>query len=77
MYSTEQRLHCIIQDIALHRLYKPVRSNSPVDKKRSFMKIHFDNKGLDAINIGNIVTVINQNLYTILRVMLSLVISIL
>ena len=54
VYSAEQRLHYIIQDIAFHILFKPVKTNSPVDKKRAFMKIHFDNKGLDAINIGNI-----------------------
>ena len=54
VYSAEQRQHYIIQDIAFHRLFKPVKTNSPVDKKRAFMKIHFDNKGLDAINIGNI-----------------------
>ena len=54
VYSAEQRLHYIIQDIAFHRLFKPAKINCAVENKRSFMNIHFDNKGLDAINIGNI-----------------------
>ena len=53
VYSAEQRLHYIIQDIAFHRLFKPAKINCAVENKRSFMNIHFDNKGLDADDVMN------------------------
>ena len=41
-------------DIAKHRLYKPVNTADLPADKRSFLKVFFANKGLDAINISNI-----------------------
>ncbi|MCU7801424.1 MAG: hypothetical protein KZQ70_15165, partial [gamma proteobacterium symbiont of Lucinoma myriamae] len=41
-------------DIAHHRLFKPVLTGSADEENRSFLKINFKNKGLDAINISNI-----------------------
>jgi hypothetical protein len=36
------------------RLFKPVRSERLHDNKRKFLHIPFANKGIDAINISNI-----------------------
>ena len=52
--STEYRLDSIIMDIAYHRLYKPVRTTTVDNTKRSFFKLKFLNKGIDAINMSNI-----------------------
>ena len=46
-------LNNIILDIGHHRLYKPVNSIS-TEEKRSFLNVKFANKGLDAINLSNI-----------------------
>ena len=49
------RLHKIIDDIAHIRLFKPVRTDGESDPKgRHFLKVEFANKGIDAINIANI-----------------------
>ena len=44
--------YLIISEIAYLRLHKAVEKDIP--PVRYFMKLNFDNKGLDAINIGNI-----------------------
>jgi len=44
----------IILDVAHHRLYKPILTNSYTPEKRKIWNLHFANKGLDAINIANI-----------------------
>ena len=44
----------LVLDIATYRLFRPVRSDSTENPNRNFMKIEFRNKGLDAINISNI-----------------------
>jgi hypothetical protein len=41
-------------DIAGHRLLKPVGIKKDEIDKRSFLKLSFANKGLDGINLGNI-----------------------
>jgi hypothetical protein len=41
-------------DIAGHRLFKPVGIKKDEIDKRSFLKLSFANKGLDGINLGNI-----------------------
>ena len=51
--SLKYKVIAITSDIAQHRLYKPVCSNNNTDANRSFVKVHFVNKGLDAINISN------------------------
>ena len=55
-YNTlEYKLTAIIMDIANNRLFKPVcldaNNNNEV---RHFFKVHFRNKGIDAIKISNI-----------------------
>jgi len=52
--SPKDRVTDIILDIAHHRLYKPVLTNSNTPEKRKSLNLHFANKGLDAINIANI-----------------------
>ena len=49
--STEYRAAAIILDIANYRLFKPVRSDVPVDTPKNFMKIKFMNKAIGAINL--------------------------
>jgi hypothetical protein len=41
-------------DIAGHRLFKPVGIKKDEIEKRSFLNLSFANKGLDGINLGNI-----------------------
>ena len=53
VYSAEYKLKAIICDIAHNRLYKPVSEHSN-DAGKSFLKIRFANKGIDAVNISNI-----------------------
>ena len=48
--SIEYRLTSIIMDIAKHRLFKPVQHNKEMEEKRSFLKVFFANKGIDAFN---------------------------
>ena len=52
--STEYQLAAVVSDVASHRLFKPVRIHQNESNQRSFLKIEFANKGLDAINISNI-----------------------
>ena len=41
----------IILDISHYRLFKPVKSNLPAGKPNHFMKVKFLHKGIDAINL--------------------------
>ena len=53
--SPEYKLVAIILDVAKFRLYKPVQIVSPEETPtRDFLKLDFRNKGLDAVNISNI-----------------------
>ena len=53
-FSPSYRLSSIICDVALFRLFKPVRSEPLTSEDRKFLHIPFKNKGIDAINISNI-----------------------
>ena len=53
-FSSEYRLISIILDIAYHRLDKPKQDNTDNSDKRSFLKLKFANKGIDAIHLSNI-----------------------
>ena len=48
-----KQLYYIINDISNHRLYKPV-STMANEKKRTFIKILFRDRGIDLINLPNI-----------------------
>jgi len=50
--SPKYRVCGIILDVAHHRLYKLVLTNTYTQEKRKFLNLHFANKGLDAINIA-------------------------
>jgi hypothetical protein len=52
--SSMYRLTAVVMDIANHRLFKPVTFKKEEQEKRSFLKLLFANKGLDAINLSNI-----------------------
>ena len=52
--SPGYKLTGIILDIATYRLFRHVRSDSTENPNRNFIKIEFRNRGLDAINISNI-----------------------
>ena len=52
-FSPKYRLSSIICDVTSFRLFKPVRSE-PLHNNRTFPHIPFANKGIDAINISNI-----------------------
>ena len=52
--TIQYRLVSIIADIAAYRLYKPVTVGPMTDENRHFMHIPFANKGIDAINVSNI-----------------------
>ena len=49
--SAEYRVTSIILDISHYRLFKPVKSDVPAEKPKYFMKIKFLHKGIDAINL--------------------------
>ena len=51
--SLEYNVNSIILDIANCRMFKPVNSDIP-NESRKFLNMKFANKGIDAINIGNI-----------------------
>jgi hypothetical protein len=53
-FSLPYKLNAIILDISKRRLYTAVRSDLPVQDNVSFLKLRFANKGIDAINISNI-----------------------
>jgi hypothetical protein len=57
-FSPKYRLSSIICDVASFRLFKPVRSEPLHENNRKFLHIPFTNKGIDAINISN---VLNRN----------------
>ena len=48
------KLELSLGDVASFRLFKPVRSEPFHDNNRKFLHIPFANKGIDAINISNI-----------------------
>jgi hypothetical protein len=52
--SNEYKLTAIVMDIPGHRLFTPVGIKKDEIDKRSFLKLSFLNKGLDGINLGNI-----------------------
>ena len=52
--SREYKLNSIILDIANCRLFKPVNSSLSKDSPDRFLHLKFANKGIDAININNI-----------------------
>ena len=54
--TPEYRLDYMIGDVAYHRLFVPPRisDESELKKPRRFLHLKFDNKGIDAVNINNI-----------------------
>ena len=53
--SPQYRLQGIIMDISSNRLFKAVKSDTPVSSEnRPFLKIKFANKGIDALRLSNI-----------------------
>ena len=53
-HSSEYKLTTIVMEIASRRLCKPVGINKDEIDKRSFLKLAFANKCLDAIKLGDI-----------------------
>jgi hypothetical protein len=53
-FSPKYRLSSIVCDVASFRLFKPVRSEPLHENNRKFLHIPLANKGIDAINISNI-----------------------
>ena len=52
--NKDKRFLRIILDVYCRRLFQPVRSNNCVPKpRRHFIKIHFHNKGIDKVNLHN------------------------
>ena len=52
--SAEHRLQDIILDISSNRLFKAVRVGEPSEtRNRPFFKVKFANKGIDALNLSN------------------------
>ena len=58
--SKEYGFTVVVLDVARHRLFKSVGIKKDETEKRSFLKMSFANKGLDAINIANILFITNQ-----------------
>ena len=52
--SGEYKVNSIILDIGNCRLFKPVSSSNPLHTPDKFLHLKFANKGIDAININNI-----------------------
>jgi hypothetical protein len=52
--SNEYKLTAMVLDIVSHRLFIPVGIKKDEIDKRSFLRLSFANKGLDDINLGNI-----------------------
>jgi hypothetical protein len=52
--SPEYKLNSIILDICNNRLFKPVTKHQVPPENHSFIKVKFANKGIDAINLSNI-----------------------
>lgn len=53
-HSNQYKLTAIMSDIASHRLFKPVCIGKDEKEKSSFLKLSFVNKGLDGVNLDNI-----------------------
>jgi hypothetical protein len=55
-FSTpEYRLNSMIMDVVHHRLFKsPQINDHPPEERRQFLKLNFSNKGIDAVNLSNI-----------------------
>ena len=53
-YSNPYKLTAIILDIASHWLFKQMHIGKDEKEKRSFLILFFANKGLDDVNLGNI-----------------------
>jgi hypothetical protein len=53
-FSPKYLLSGILCDVASFRLFKPIRSEPLHENNRKFLHIPFVNKGIDAINISNI-----------------------
>ena len=51
--NISEQLYYIIGDIEQNRLYKPVTIHT-TEEKRYFMKVNYDNKGIDMINLPSI-----------------------
>ena len=52
--SAEHRPQGIILDISSNRLFKAVRVGEPIEtKNHPFLKVKFANKGIDALNLSN------------------------
>jgi hypothetical protein len=52
--SNEYKLTAMVLDIAGHRFFKPIGIQKDEIDKHYFLKLLFANKGLDGINLGNI-----------------------
>ena len=52
--TIEYRLISIIADISIYRLFRPVQSRPLLKEHRHFMHLNFANKGIDALNISNV-----------------------
>ncbi len=52
--NISDQFYLLITDLARLRLYKPVRNNVKNEGARYFIKLPFNDKGIDAINLGNI-----------------------
>ena len=53
--SPGHRLQGIILDISSNRLFKAVRVGEPTEtRNRPFLNVKFANKGIDALNVSNI-----------------------
>jgi hypothetical protein len=59
--TPEYRLVYMIMDVPHHRLYGPpsIIDECELKKPRKFLHLKFDNKGIDAVNINNILS--NKN----------------
>jgi hypothetical protein len=55
--TPEYRFVCMIMDVAYHRLFGPSRiiDECELKKPRKFLHLKFDNKGIDAVNINNLI----------------------
>ena len=54
--SAEYRVNSIILDISHYRLFKPVKSDVPAENPKHFMKIKFLHKGIDTVNLPQLLT---------------------
>jgi hypothetical protein len=54
--TAEYRLVYMIMDVAHHKLFGPARiiDECELKKPRKFLHLKYDNKGIDAVNINNI-----------------------